>query len=298
MDNAFRPRGSETLFNLYEGVAVKRILFLTLLAVSLFATTAFASSVGYIATDRFGYTGSVTKYDSLADLEAGTNSVASYAIGNRDLSIYNANDYNVFMGSWWYSTQGSAGYGNTRGNSGQGFIQMYDSADVTATTTDFSFGGFDGTNYTEFSYLVQGGGADYANAYSRFWIDPVYVGGGDKGIFLSYELALTATGLLGVKDAVTGWITAAGEPSDVTGYLRGIFQNTSTTVPEYNGYYVFDLALDMENWAYENLESLDPEPFMTSEFGELVPAPEPSTFLLLGVGLAGIIGLGRKRLAS
>lgn len=276
---------------------MKRILFLTLLAVSLFATTVFAAPVGYIATDRFGYTGSVTKYDSLDDLQNGTNAVSSYSIGNRDLSIYNANNTNVFMGSWWYSTEGRDGYGNTRGNSGQGFIQMYDFADVTSTATDFSFGGYDGTYYTEFSYLVQGGGADYANAYSRFWIDPNHVtGGSDVGVFLAYELALTATGLLGEKDG--NWISATGEPGSVNGYLRGIFENTSSTVPEYNGYYAFDLTLDMVNWAYENLEDLNPSEFETSQFGQMIPAPEPSTFLLLGAGLVGLIGLGRKRLAA
>lgn len=275
---------------------MKRISLSLMLVLLLISSSAFAGSIGYIETDRFGYTGSIYRYASMEDLQNETNLVETISVGNRDLSIYNWDNYNIFMGSWWYSTEGKSGWGNTRGNSGVGFIQMYDEEDVTATHTDFSFGGFDGTYYTEFDYSVTGGGADYDNAYARFWTE-AGGSGKDVGIFHEYELMLTAYGLEGAENGA-GWIVAENEPGSVNGYLRGVFENVSTSAPELNGLYAFDLTLDMDNWAYENMELLDPYSFTPSQFGEMLPTPEPSTFLLLGAGLAGLIGFGRKRMAS
>ena len=87
--------------------------------------SAAAGELGVVSTDRFGYTGVVRRYDTLSDAQNAVNQVgADIAIDNRDLSLYIVNgvpsfdvDTNVMMGSWWYSTEGSAGYGNTRGNS-------------------------------------------------------------------------------------------------------------------------------------------------------------------------------------
>ena len=81
-------------------------------------------------------------------------------IGDRDLSLYILNGYSdgsqnqtVIMGSWWYTTDpsGIPGYGNTHGNTGIGFIQLYDATAATTTSASMGFSGFDGTNWTTFN---------------------------------------------------------------------------------------------------------------------------------------------------
>jgi hypothetical protein len=266
--------------------------------------SSFASTMGAISTDRFGYTGTVERYTSLGDAQSQSNQVGSdIEIGNRDLALYVVNDYNsydtdsnIIMGSWYYSTEGSAGYGNTTGNSGRGYVQLYDDDGSTDTSLDMGFGGFDGTKWTEFDLSLSGTGADYPNDYARFWVD--YQGSGaDIGFYHSYSLALNASGLEGSLNSSTGMIEASNHPTSVTGTYSGIFENVSTTYPENNDFYVFNLALDMENWAWDNRDDLDPYEFYDSYFAaaDIAPVPEPSTFLLLGSGLAGLVFYARKR---
>ena len=104
---------------------------------------ASASALGGVfSTDRFGYTGTVTRYDTEADARNAVNATEVVAIEDdgtpdnahehRDASfsfVNNASDYgtdqNILMGSWWYTTntlgQGP-GWGNHHGNTGIGFM--------------------------------------------------------------------------------------------------------------------------------------------------------------------------------
>lgn len=274
------------------------ILFLALSMTSL----ALASPMGAISTDRFGYTGVVKRYDTLADAQTGQNQVGDdIAIGNRDLSLYIVNDYadysadyNIIMGSWWYSTEGSAGWGNTRGNSGRGFVQLYDADGSTDTSVDMAFTNFDGTHWTDFQLELTGENADYANDYSRFWVD--YQGGdADMVFYHEYSLSLTASGLEGVDNG-SGLIEASNHPTSVSGAYSGIFQNVSTDYSANNGFYSFDLVLDMDNWAWANRADLNPDAFSDSYFAAVSgtePVPEPTTFALFAAGLLGL-GVFRK----
>lgn len=278
------------------------IRILTAALLVALAVPAWASSLGVISTDRFGYSGTVTRYATLADAQSGANAIGSYAIGNRDLSLYIVNgmpsfgaDYNIIMGSWWYTTDslGRAGYGNTTGNSGQGFVQIYDSDASTDISQSFAFGNFDGTFFTTFAMSLTGENADYPSDYARFWVD--YQGGGaDKVIYHSYALNLTAGGLEGVMNG--GVIEAFDQPESVNGTYAGIFENVSTTYPQNNGFYAFDLSLSMVNWAWTNRDSLTGEyPFADSYFAATVPAPEPGSMLLLGSGLLGAAFMRRRK---
>lgn len=278
----------------------KHIAVSSVLVSILAGSVAFGNVSGAISTDRFGYTGVVTRYASLADAQAGINAGATYTIGNRDLSLYIVNDLasydfdaNVIMGSWWYSTEGSDGYGNVRGNSGQGFVQLYDADGSTDTSVDMQFGGWNGTYWTSFDLNLQGTGADYLNDYARFWVD--YQGGGaDKVVYHEYELNLTATGLEGVENA--GLIEASNHPTNVTGTYEGIFENVSTTYPLNNGFYTFSLTLDMDNWAWGVQNDLDPNQFADSYFAAPVAVPAPAGALLVLIGMP-IVGWVKRRMA-
>jgi hypothetical protein len=236
------------------------------------------------------------------DAMAGTNPVNTYAIGNRDLALYVVDDLasydddaNIVMGSWWYSTEGSAGWGNTRGNSGRGFLQLYDTDSNTDSLVAMGFHGHDGTHYTRFSMVLAGQGADYPNDYARFWID--YQGGGsDTVVFHQYALAMTAGGLEGTDNG-SGLIESDNHPTSVAGTFTGIFQNVSTTYPQNNGFYAFKLDLDMTNWAWENRAELDPDAFSASYFAAEAgnPVPEPMTMLAFGSAVAGLGGYIRRR---
>jgi hypothetical protein len=282
-----------------------RTIVKCLLVSCLLLQAGSAWATGAASSDRFGYTGTVVRYGSMDDALSQTNAVGTYAIGNRDLSLYVVDDLssydadaNIVMGSWWYSTAGSAGWGNTRGNSGRGFLQLYDADGSTDSLLAMGFHGFDGTHYTQFSMLLSGQGADYGNDYARFWID--YQGGGsDQVIFHQYALAMTAGGLEGTDDG-SGLIQSSNQPTSVTGSFTGIFENVSTSYNENNGFYAFELDLDMTNWAWENQSQLDPYAFADSYFaapaGNPLPVvPEPMTMLAFGSAVAGLGGYIRRR---
>ena len=265
------------------------------------ALSAQASTSGLVSTDRFGYTGAVVRYATEADALAGINAVGTTLVGNRDLSLYVVDDAatydtdaNIIMGSWWYTTDpsGSAGYGNTRGNSGVGFMQIYDADGSTDLATSFNFSNFDGTYWTQFDLSLSGENATAPADSTRFWVD--YQGGGaDRVNYLNYSLNLTATGLQGTQTG--GFIEANGEPANVTGTFHALFQNVSTTYPQNNGFYVVDLNLDMVNWAYENKDILTGAyPFATSLFVASTP-DSGATCALFGLSLAVLPCLRRRR---
>ncbi|MGO8688017.1 MAG: PEP-CTERM sorting domain-containing protein [Thermoguttaceae bacterium] len=248
------------------------------------ASSGYAQSFGAACTDRFGYTGTAVYYPTQSDYLGATNGT-TINIGDRDLSLYILNGYDsgnmtIVMGSWWYTTDpsGIPGYGNTHGNTGIGFLQLYDPTAATTTNASMGFSGFDGTNWTTFNLAVSGANADYDNAYARFSLQS---NTDDAGIYLSYDLDLTATGLNGTYE--DGAITSTDQPTGVTGTYTGVFESTSSN-PATAGYYVFDLNLDMTNWAYANRDSLTgPYQFADSVFSAAA-IPEPGTLALLVVG--------------
>ena len=274
------------------------------------APHAQAEPVGLIDTDRFGYTGTITRYDSLADATDGTNAVDTIAVGDRDLSLFfsvgrDAADANIALGSWWYTTdsQGRAGWGNTNGNTGVGYVQLYDVDSSTDTSLNMAFTNPDGDTYRDFEFSVAGEKADAADFARLSAVDNV----NDGGVFHSYALDLVARGLAGTDDDGDGLIEALNtQPTDVTGSFSGIFEITEDQTTSANlGFYAFDFALNMTNWAYDNRESLVtqneagepiPDMFAPSNFiaGAAQSVSVPSSIALLGLGLAAV-GTARRR---
>jgi hypothetical protein len=278
-----------------------KTLTLALVVCATLSQVAMAASAGYVSTDRFGYTGTVTRYASLQDAQAGTAATDTVTIGNRDLALYIVNDVpsydsdiNVIMGSWWYTTDpdGRAGYGNTSGNTGIGFMQLYDEDGNTDTSLSMAFSGFDGTYYTQFDLSLTGG-ATTESDYGRF---SVYDNNNDGGIWHSYSLNLTATGLEG--QLAGNLIASDNHPTGVSGSFTGLFQLTENqTSPDNQGYYLVDLELDMVNWAYEmdQQDQLTGTAFYPSEFAVAVPLPAAAWagMALMGA-LGGVAGIKRK----
>jgi hypothetical protein len=277
---------------------------------TVFSGLASAGVIGGVfSTDRFGYTGTVTKYDSLADAEGNINAVETIAIGtadpndnseHRDASFYFVNnasgydtDYNTLMGSWWYGINGSAGNGNINGNTGVGFMQLYDDDGSTDTSVDMSFSDFNGTYWTAFNLLVQGGNATAAEDYARL---SAYDNVHDAGTYSSYTLDITATGLEGTQTGNV--IEANNHATGVSGSFNGLFSFGGDGDGDiYTGFYSISLDFDMENWAYSNNGNLngpyqDGGNIYASQFVTIHDVPEPSTIAIFALG---IIGLASRR---
>jgi hypothetical protein len=130
------------------------------------------------------------------------------------------------------------------------------------------------------------------DAFSRL-IAPANTG--DSGVFHSLVVDLTASDLQGQLNG--DWIVAGNQPTGVTGSISGLFENTSATTAN-NDYYQFDFTLNIQNWAWDNRDSLvgEYDEFAGSSFGAQVNAvPVPGSLALFGLGLTSFGFLGRLR---
>lgn len=271
---------------------------------ALTLAVAGAASAQTISTDRFGYNGTITEYASVADAQSGMNPGTVINVTDRDLSLYNDADYAVAMGSWWYTTSENtngldkddpagnryySGHGNINGNTGVGFLQIYDDDSSAVVSESMSFGGFDGTYYTEFNYSVSGSAlaSEYARLSATHNVN-------DSGEYLEYSINLTATGLEGVYDAMTGMAEYTGEATGVTGTFSGIFVDSTAPASgsgQQPAVYAFSFDLAMDNWAFAQGNDALNGDFTDSYFQAAVP--EPTSLGVLGI--AGLALVRRRR---
>lgn len=276
----------------------------------LLAVSGFTQAMpigGFVSTDRFGYNGTINRYDSLDDAldPAGVSPSDTISVTDRDLSLFIADndtlvsDWNIMMGSWWYTTDasGNPGNGNTHGNTGVGFTQLYDTDGSTDSNISMAFNNFDGTHYTQFDLSLMGSNAGSDDGARLSAYDNV----NDGGIWHEYGLNLTATGLQGTMTS-PGIIESFNQPTGVSGAITGVFEITENqTSPANQGFYTVDFGLSMTNWAWANRSDLmtqneagDPIPgeFAQSTFRTV---PVPATLGLFGLGLLGLGVLRRRR---
>lgn len=237
----------------------KVLLFCVFLLLVVVAVDSIASQGKsdrfYAASDLFGYTGTVTVYDTWEDAHSGRNArCASVLWPQRDGSIFvvkNAPEYyidsNLILTNWY------ANNGASPSNTNEGFFQVYDDNADAWQNQKASWS----KDLNTFSVTAKGRNATYG---SPAWLDtarlwnacaPQGIGETTKGTFLEYEYVFVATGLNGVEDD-EGFITNTTNAEHYLGSFRGIFLNESETSPESNGYYVFDLQFNDDSWAAEN----------------------------------------------
>ncbi len=276
---------------------MKNSTLITIAATLATATTsvALAADGGVISTDRFGYEGTITRYNTLIDAQMGLNSMETLNIMDRDLSLYVANndstesDFNYMAGSWWYTTNpnGVAGWGNTTGNTGPGFMQLYDDDASTDINVSMDFNNWNGTHYTQFDLSVEGAGADAADAARLSAYDNL----NDGGIWHSYAMNISATGLEGVMTA-PGIIEATNQPVGVSGSITAIFEITENqTNGDSIGCYAVDFNLTMNNWAFANRDNLTGDYMFADSFFRTVPTPGSVAIL----AMTGLFGSRRRR---
>jgi hypothetical protein len=270
----------------------------TLLAIALLAIVpSLAIAQGYVSTDRFGYSGTVTRYGSLSDLQNQINGV-SYLSPARDLGLYMVNNNAAFTGSYppveaifisaWYLNGGQ-----TPSNQNTGFIQMYDSDGGSINTMNMSWGDQARTMYNFFASGGNGvGGCSGAGDCGRLYNGST----ASYGLFQSWQVAFSASGLApAVWNATTGVWESVSNPTSVTGTMRGIFQNNSTTDLASNGWYEYNMTIDMNSWANDNGYLAGNDSYFGSD---VTVTPEPASFALFATGIIGIAVIRRRRQAK
>ncbi|TVQ96071.1 MAG: PEP-CTERM sorting domain-containing protein [Desulfovibrionales bacterium] len=273
------------------------IVFSVCVAIFL-ATNSMAFSTGWIDTDRFGYSGTITRLsdNSLITTE---NIDLSLNIVSPEYEEFGGNIANI-ASSWWYG-----------GSTGSGFMQYRDNGQQDVVSQQYYFDDFDGTNWTSFTFdfLAK---EDFAKDISNPYISRLSITDNnehDSGYFKTLRIQLKATGLQGIMDPTDGIIVAdeffGSFPDTVTGSISGIFENTTNSTNA--GLYAFNFALNMNNWAFgeatkDNSDwnfvidrnAMGPGNFYAGWYSA-APIPEPGTFALLGIGLFGIGVYGYRR---
>jgi hypothetical protein len=271
----------------------------------------------FVSFDNFNYSGSVSRFATLADAQNGVNAISTTSIATatngdrstltnaRDGNLYVANaapgydpsNLSYFSTAWYFTTFVNQvnGWGNPN-NSNNGFVQYYDRSTAPTVSGGWSNG------YTRFNVQINGGDGDSLNA-ARLWAAPKLGGpsGDTAGKFIEFALSMTVDfGAAATLNGLTGWYESTGGPTAVSGGASGIFQNDSTTDTSLNGYYAFSFTFAPGSWAADNGATWGPnantrygvEAFFAAPSSQ--PVSLPGTLALAALGL-GLLGMARRR---
>lgn len=301
------------LFSKSHQSLIKSRLTVPFLVTVLFSTTATAGPL-FVSYDNFNYSGTVTRYNNLADAQSKTNATATNTIQTaingtnstltnaRDANlyasltapnVYSINDIGYFSTAWYFTTFTDKvdGWGNPN-NTNNGFIQYYD----TDSPLPVIEGGWTNSGHNQFTVKMTGGDGDSFDV-ARIW--PLNNNGGQGGTFVEFDFLLTADfSASATQNAVTSWYETNLMPASISGYAKGIFQNDSTSIPANNGFYAFDLSFATDSWANNNSATwADGNNRIPVQSFWAAPAvvPEPASLALLGIGLAGLGFMRRRR---
>lgn len=263
-----------------------RQLFLLAIVAGTSLTAGRAASAGmvFLSAERFGYTGTWQRYDSLADAQARTNATETGVLPQRDLSIYvsegmtgSAPEFEI-MTRWWGPDPGNPNGAN------EGFFQYYDRGGNTLTSMDTYWNGA----LTSFTLKASASGADSARFGER-------AGGTTRdteSFFHDLQICLTIDGLAGNYNSVTGQYEGTDtSAATIDGTITGIVENVGPDCSRH-GFYVFQLDLNNVSWAYDNCRVSDGE--LQAFTGASAPEPASAALFLGGLVTTGIFWRRRK----
>lgn len=219
-----------------------------------------ASASYYASTERFGYYGTISVYDTLKDARQEKHArFSKQIVPQRDGSLFvvqNAPDYfadsDAFLTNWYDDAAGDNGGTANPSNTDYGFVQLYDGLFGEPITVLKNIGYWD-RDHDEFTVAVEGANATYPNSFARLWNAgyPDVGGEGTTGTFLSYAYELHAYGLT-AANAGGGFYINTNNASNYSGTFTAIFQNLSQNSPQSNGFYVVHLWFNTASWAASN----------------------------------------------
>ena len=237
------------------------------LAVAFLATTGAAPTSApekfIVSSERFGYVGTVSVFNTLSDAQSGRNPRhVGIVMPQRGGSIYMSRamggDYSEFNAilTNWYSThdpdpENNPGKGNPD-NRNHGFVQMYDNNADNWQNQKATWS----KDKQTFTIESKGKNASYPSVanpgeYARLWNAGATQGSGEstKGTFLTYEVVFNATGLAGHDPDNDGFIENSTNATGFSGTFKAVFKNESANYPDSNGYYVVSLTFNSTCWA-------------------------------------------------
>ena len=291
-------------------------------AAAAWSFAALAQAVPLSANiDNFTYSGTVTRYATLADaqqqINAGSTSTIQTVSNGPRKTRPNARDGSINVNSaapaayngpadltqittaWYFTTNPASPYGDGNpNNTNDGFIQYYLESSPTVT------GGWQ-PGYTQFQLGVTGGDGN-TGGNGRFWPTSVPGGGAANisyGHFVEFNLNISASfASAATLNGATNWYETTAMPNSMSGTHTGIFQNDQAVDPSVNGFYRFNYTVTGPgSWAADNSATWDdgntrvPPSSLWAAPAAVVPptvvAPVPGLGPLALLGLSLLLGV-------